>query len=250
MSKVVFTGCSFTAGVGWVQSNDRLIRNTQGKYHPSLWVNLCHSQIDQLNNLELVNLGQAAASNADIFRNTVDAIATHGSDIKVLFCQWTTGPRYRFRTGSDAWHTFQSLSPTARGQDKDQTYINDVLDRFLALHNLHDEILKVIEFVNVLKKLAQQLNIKLYNINGLCPWDADYFVRLKNATPADYTTFTREKILDIDNKSNEDINKLYQIIHDEYDAAGGVDPPTWVNLYNSFKLNLTDTNFDLMHPGT
>jgi hypothetical protein len=255
MSKVIFAGCSFTAGSGW----DELGVVEQCKNSPNLWVNLCCDQIDQLKNLELVNLGKGGASNSEIFTIVTRAIAESRFDISMLFCQWTGMPRYNFSVGFELWPTTEQLSPTARskfdvnlnrGDKWTRKYLDDLLDRLLVLHHLHHEIVKVVEYSNILQKLAKEFNIKLFFINGLCPWDQDYFVRLPGAMPEQFTSFTKKEILNIESRNDEDIFKLYNIMHADYELAGGIDATNWINLYDSFLKNKTDLNFDKMHPGT
>lgn len=255
MSKVIFAGCSFTAGSGW----DELGVVENCKNSPNLWVNLCCNQIDQLKNLELVNLGKGGASNSEIFTIATRAIAESQSDVSMLFCQWTAMPRYNFSVGFELWPTTEQLSPNARskfdvnlnrGDKWSRKYLDDLLDRLLVLHHLHHEIVKVVEYSNILQKLAKQFGIKLFFINGLCPWDQDYFVRLTGVMPEQYTPFTKKEILNIDSRDDNDIFKLYNIMHTDYDLAGGIDKTTWINLYDSFLENKTDLNFDKMHPGT
>jgi len=245
MSKVVFSGCSFTAGAGWSQNSDQ----AEAKNYPGLWVNLCHSQIAQLKSLELLNYGQGGASNSEIFKNSVDAITTHNSGIKIMICQWTGMPRFSFKTKLELWDTSQELSKLVRERDKNQKYINDIIYRFRSLIHLQGEILKVVEYTNILQRLTKQLGIKLYHINGLCPWDNNYFVRLSNVLPESYTEFTKKEILNIKDRNDEDIFKLYELIHLEYDQVGGIDTSCWINLYNSMLSNIIDTNYDNQHPG-
>ena len=255
MSKVVFSGCSFTAGTGWNKDNI----NADCKDYPDLWANLCCSKLDQLKNLELVNIGQGGASNTEIFKNTVRAIANYGSDISVLFCQWTIVPRYNFNVGFELWSTSESLAGLRkrlhdinlnRGDHWDRDYVTDLLDRLLVLHHLHGEIINVVEYANILQKIAKKYNIKLYFINGLCPWDQDYFVRLSEETmPIQFTKFTKKEILNIESRDNDDILKLYKIMHDDYDQAGGIDTSCWVNLYSPMNKNKIDVNYDNHHPG-
>jgi hypothetical protein len=126
---------------------------------------------------------------------------------------------------------------------------DDILDKMLVLHHPHTEILKIVSYCHTLKLLAQRFDIKLYFVNGLCPWDQDYFVRLLEFMPNDLTTFTKKDILEIDFRNDADIFSLYTIIHNEYDRAGGIDPINWVNLYSSMANNKIDTNFDKQHPG-
>lgn len=255
MSKVLFTGCSFTAGDGWSKTNP----GSECKDSPDLWVNLCHRQLNQLKNLEILNHGQSGISNTEIFKNTTKAIADHGNTIDTIFCQWTTMPRYKFGVGLELWSTTENINITAArpthdvnlssGDTWDRKYLNDLYDRLLVLHHLHPEIIKVVEYSNILEKLTKKLNIKIYFINGLCPWDQNYFIRLSDVCPEDFTAFTKKEILNIESRDDGDIFKLYKLIHDEYSHAGGINTGKWVNLYNSFLNNKIDTNYDRNHPG-
>ena len=259
MSKVVFTGCSFTAGNGWVYMVDPdESHKLEYKDHPNLWANLCVTQIDQLKNLEIVNLGKGGASNSEIFANTVRAIGTFDTGIDTLFCQWTSMPRYNFDIGLELWPTRESLQRAVRfkhdvnlnrGDTWSRKYLDDILDRFLVLHHLHGEIVKVVEYSSILQKLSKRLNIKLYFVNGICPWDQNYFVKLSGVLPEEYTLFTKKEILNVESRDDKDIFKLYDIMHNDYAQAGGIDPSSWVNLYDSMKQNILDTNYDNRHPG-
>jgi hypothetical protein len=258
MKKVVFAGCSFTAGNGWLdvdyKDKENIIKEC--KDHANLWTNLCCTQIDQLKHLQYVNVGKGGASNSEIFVLATKAIAEH--DVDTLFCQWTAMPRYNFNVGFEFWRTGQGLHPTERsggvnltgGSSWNEQYIDDLLNRLLVLHHLHDEIVKVVGYCDILQKLANKFGIKLYFINGLCPWDQDYFIRLNNVMPEQFTPFTKKQILNIESRDDADSFELYKRMHDDYDAAGGIDPKQWVNLYSSMQQQKIDTNYDHTHPGT
>ena len=260
--KAVFTGCSFTAGNGWIDIKDSA--GIACRDHPDLWVNLCHTQSPELNNLELVNLGQShGASNIEIFRSTVSAIANYGADIKYLFVQWTAMPRYNFNAGLETWSTSLKMHRDGRGRGVLQDinlntgetwskdYLDDLLGRFLVLHHVHYEILSVVEYANSIAGLSDQIGIKVFFINGLCPWDDNYFAKLEgpDVQPENYTSFTKESILNIKSRSDEDIFKLYNQIHSDYANAGNIKSNHWINLYKSFQNSQLDTNFDRRHPG-
>ena len=158
MSKVVFSGCSFTAGTGWDKNDITL----DCKDDPNLWTNLCCSQIDQLQNLKVLNVGNGGASNLDIFLAALKTIVVHESDIDTLFCQWTSMPRYNFSVGFELWSTNEGIGlhkkhehdvNLNRGETWNRKYLNDLLDRLLVLHHLHGEIVKLVEYSNILKKL-------------------------------------------------------------------------------------------------
>ena len=250
---VVFTGCSFTSGVGL----DPIDHLSDAKTSPNLWVNQLHSD-DKLKHLTLVNISQGGASNADIFQQTVGAISDHGKDIKYIFCQWTSMPRLRFKAGLELWKT--ELYFPRRGTEKNnlqlttgeiytKKYLDDVNNRLMTMIHLHPEIVKLVDYCNCLQKLCKQLDIKIFYINGLCPWDKDYFIRLQNSLPQNYTEFTKTTIINIDTRSDEEIHKLYNQIHNDYDSVGGIDPDQWINLYSSMKNNRIDLAHDNLHPG-
>lgn len=253
-NKGVFVGCSFTAGNGWVEESEK----TECKNSPYLWVNICHRNLARLKNLELVNMGQLGASNTDIFTNAVRLISSSKDDIDILFCQWTSAPRYNFNVGFELWNTFESLAYTQtpthdvnlnRGDYWPREYVKDLLDRLRVMHHLHWEILKIIDYSATLSKLAKQIGFDIFFINGICPWDENYFTRLKNCMPEDYTLFTKKEILNIDSRDNQDIFKLYNLAHDHYQQAGGINEAEWINLYGSFQNRQIDFNYDLSHPG-
>lgn len=256
MKKVVFSGCSYTAGNGWAAIDADLSLRTEAKTHPDLWVNLCHQNIDYLKNLELFNVAKGGASNTEIFENTVRAI-TNLSNIEVVFCQWTAMPRYNFNIGFELWNTQENFQFDQHNHDVNlnkgdhypRSYINDLLGRLKALHHLHWEILKVLDYSNILSRLAKAFNFKIYFINGLCPWDKNYFVQLSDKKPEDYTPFTKKEILNIETRNDEDIYKLYKLAHSHYNTAGGITNSSWLNLYNSFQAQQIDVNFDKQHPG-
>lgn len=254
MKKFVVAGCSVTAGTGWDQIN----LNQEVKTEPLLWVNLCHKNISRFRNCELVNVGQNAASNSEIFQNAVREIAKSGNQIDTVFCQWTSMPRYSFRAGFELWNTLESLHDTGskkhdinlnKGDHWPREYVADLLDRLRVMHHLHWEILKVVDYCSILNNMSKQYGFDVFFINGLCPWDDDYFHELHNVEPEQYTDFTKKDILNIDSRDDKDIHHLYHLAHTHYQQAGGISHNQWINLYNSFGKQIIDRNFDQAHPG-
>lgn len=256
-NKLMCVGCSFTAGCGWADLSPEESRIIECKESPFLWVNICHKEISRIKKLELVNLGVGGASNTEIFQNAVRSISTI-NDIDIMFCQWTSVPRYNFNVGFELWDTSESLHNTKirkhdvnlnKGNHWPRKYVSDLLDRIRVMHHLHWEILKVVDYSAILSRLAKQKGFNIFFINGLCPWDKNYFTRLENVEPESYTFFTKKEILNIESRDDEDIFKLYNLAHDHYQGAGGINELEWVNLYDSFEQIQIDTNYDLAHPG-
>lgn len=248
MKKVVFSGCSFTFGTGWPLE----------KGDPHLWVNLCHKNIKGLGDLELINVGKNAISNTEIFERTVKIITEHTNDIELLFCQWTSGPRYSFNAGFELWNTHEDFFNSKRTNDINlnrgdhwpREYVNDLIDRIKVLHHLHWEVVKIVNYSSIIKKLGKLFGINIFFINGLCPWDKDYFLELHDVRPEEYTPFTKKEILNIDTRDDKDIYALYSLAHKHYKEAGGIDALDWINLYNSLLEQRIDVNPNGYHPGT
>lgn len=259
---LLFTGCSFTAGTGWYSDSDiHLVRSTPVPDHKDLWVNICHKKVYNFKELELINVGVAGFSNSEIFESTVENIAKYGDKIDTIICQWTSGPRYNFNCGLERWDTSDRLTSKHNNHDINlsngitwpRDYIRDLLNKFLVMHHIHYEIVKIVKYSSILKKLTSQYdNMKIFFVNGLCPWDTDYFEKLTNFEPVQLTEFTKNTVLEIDHRCDNDIFYLYDKIHQDYDDAGGtiMNNEDWINLYNSLQDNQIDTNFDQSHPGT
>ena len=246
---VAFTGGSLTAGVGWNMDDP--------DQRDKLWVNLVHQGIDQFKDLALINAAESGVSNTDIFIRSLELMTTV-PDLKYLVCSWVVLMRYRFSLGLELYETHQNLHDGADVvKDHDlntgrvpKSYIDSVKNRFFALHHDHYEICKLLKFVNIINNLAHQLGITVYHINDSLPWDKNYFARLNNVLPEDYTNYTKTEILNIKNRDDAEIFALYKKIHDEYDALGGCQPQSWVNLYESLEELKLDHNNDNYHPGT
>jgi len=259
--KIIFTGCSYTAGNGWTDTSPEESIEIEVKDSTNLWVNLVHNNIEVFKELTLINLGQGGASNTDIFTNTVRAMTNHSNTIDTVICQWTSMPRYNWNVGFELWNTSENFPhPDVQGRKHDvnlnrgdywpRDYINDLTDRLRVMHHLHWEILKVVDYSAIIGELAKKLGIgHVFFVNGLCPWDQDYFVRLKNFKPEDLTEFTKTHILNIESRDDQDIFALYDLAHDHYQQHGSINPDDWINLYNSFHSQRTDVNFDQQHPG-
>lgn len=176
--KIVFAGCSFTAGNGWVNTTPEESYQIEDKDNENLWVNLCHQRIKKFKSMELINLGKGGASNTDIYTNIVRAISTNGNTINTIICQWTSMPRYNWNAGFELWNTSANFSHPKdkqsrqdinlnNGQTWSKNYINDLTDRLLVMHHLHWEILKVVDYSNIISELSKKTR---HSSCVLCKW--------------------------------------------------------------------------------
>lgn len=243
MTVSLFVGCSFTSGKGFDLEKDE----------PGLWVNRVHSTNSHLQKTNLVNHGVSGASNSEIFYNAVSGLVNFTP--KYMFVQWTRSPRYRVQLGVESYvasqyfgmdgevfdHNLHSINYTAG-------YLEDVRNRFLSLHHPQGGIVEIIKYTNTLINLSKTTNTKVFFINGLCPWDDQFFNKINGNTPSDYTKYT-QYLLDSNTRSDQEVFTLYNKIHNEYSQAGSIQEQYWINLYNSFTDNKIDVNNDNTHPG-
>lgn len=242
MDKVLFCGCSYVYGSGL----DKEVHD------PFLWVNMLH-QSEILRRFQLVNSSEGGKSNTRIFQDAVFNISK--GNVKYAFICWTSNPRYEVSLGLELYATKACFSPNVALRDYNlnhmsysKKYLQTVRDRFVSLANLHYEILNIVYYVNSLINLAKKFNTKIFFVNTLCEWDEYYFNKIENVLPDNYTTFTQQ-LLQVTTRDDEEILKLYNKIHHEYNQAGGIQESYWLNLYNSLRNQKIDVNQDNIHPG-
>lgn len=238
----LFTGCSFTTGFGFELGADE----------PGLWVNLLHRSED-FKHTKLVNAAIPAASNEEIFHSSVDNILKYKPGH--AFVQWSEAPRYNVMLGVETYSTTQHFGIENPCQDHNlhsinypASYLSKVRDRFLSLEHPHQCIVNILKYTNVLINLAKVTNTKIFFVNGMSSWDDQYFTKLNNVLPSEYTPYT-QKILELSTRDDSEAFALYDKIHHDYDTAGGIQTDHWINLYNSFADIKIDTNLDHRHPG-
>ena len=239
----LFTGCSYTHGNGF----DDLI---DSEY---LWVNLFHKSNPLLANTNLVNASLGGISNQEIFLRTVKHLTSKQFDY--AFVQWTSMYRMEIHTGLETYSTKQLLLPHVVPQThnlNDVTiegkYIAKIKDRLFSIMHTHYQIVKVLEYVNILINLAKVTNTKIYFINGLCPWDKDFFILKENFKPNYLTKYTQE-LINVENRDDIEIEEIYKKMHKEYAEKGGVRADYWINLDFSYENSKVDVNSDNIHPG-
>jgi hypothetical protein len=256
LSKIIFGGCSITSGRGL----NRESIDSDDKDNLNLWVNLCHKNIPEFRDLTLLNISVGGSSNQKIFNTVIEAISKN-DDIEYIVCAWTSVPRYNFNIGFELYDTENGFypnehpnEPRIRNHKLNQGnftdgYLRKLSTRFLTLHDLHYEIVHLLKFINIITNLTRHKGTKIINVNAICPWDDQFFKMLPdNCKPSDYTKFT-QNLLNVHNKDDDEILKLYHKQHEQYNSYGGIREHTWVNLYNSFLDERIDTNYDELHPG-
>lgn len=241
MNCTLFAGCSYTAGIGFEAKQEE----------PSLWVNQLHSKY--FAHTKKLNVGAGGRSNAGIFQDTMWNLLHH--PVQYAFVQWTSMPRYDLELGFELYDTHQSFIPNGPCRDHNlndmvytASYLNSIRDRFTSLADDCYEIFSLMHYVNVIAKCAAFTQTQVFFINGLCPWDFDFFTKKTQVLPDQYTRYT-QKILKTQNRNDDEIFALYEKLHTQFKNTGGIQPSYWLNLYDSMLLSRVDVNDDGSHPG-
>ena len=237
MKKALFLGCSYAAGWGFPGE----------KLHSELWTNQLFP------GHQVVNLAWHGADNDSIFHEACKNIRlVHYDQIVVA---WTAVPRYRFQFGLELYDTGTSLLNTpvrlVNKEVVDGKFLQETGDRIRRYHNDHWEILKVVQYVNIILELARyHQQGEVWFVNSLLPWCGDYFNKKHISKPNELDPYV-QKMLQVDRRDDPEIFDLYSKIHRDYAAHGSINQSTWLNLYSSLDSMKIDTVAqDDHHPGT
>ena len=241
IDSVVFAGCSFTSGEGF----------DDHRREPKFWTNLLHQRL--FPNAESINVSISGRSNSGIFQDAIRALTTHRPDLMIV--EWTSMPRYELHLGLEPFDTFQHFIANAPTRDHvlhditySAEYLDNIRDRFISLAHPHHEISQVVDYVNSLIKLGGILGTRVFFVNGLCPWDRDFFKYRPGELPEMYTTYTKS-LLCATTRLSEETMYLYEKMHSKYHQLGTIQSEYWLNLYNSLLSERIDVNADGSHPG-
>jgi len=242
MTYTVFSGCSFTAGAGFLLE----------KQEHNLWVNLLHQKL--FSDTDLLNVGKNGRSNAGIFQDTVSALVSY--PVKYAIVEWTSYPRFEIEPDFELSSTRRLFSkynsPIGEFKTKSINYSGSYLDSLRThymtlIHDCH-EILRIIEYINAILKLAQLTKTQVFFVNGLCHWDIGFFDKKTNCLPGQYTKYTQDLLCTSD-RNKEESFLLYDKMHQNFNNAGGINQLLWLNLYEPMKNLRIDFNSDGHHPG-
>ena len=243
MINILFSGCSFVQGDG-----------LDNKYN-----NINHFSNILANNLfgtghQIHNIGVSGYSNERIFLDTLHNLTKN--HYAYAFICWTSLARYVFWTNLELYDCKVSFTPELIVSVDEYSKngwsckkLNEFQTKFLLLNHSHYYIRDVVNYVNILINVAKYRNTKLYFINNILPWDDKYFNYTPNLVkPSILTDYTNE-LLNSANRDDEQINKLYSMMHNQYAEKGGINEPNWLNLYQSFFNLMIDVGNDGIHPG-
>lgn len=241
MKTALAVGCSMTKGHGLPDT----INN------PALWVNQLLRSVDCT---AITNLSQTGRNNHWIFLETIGALIRQEYDIVIV--GWSAIPRFNFNVGLELYSTMTNLvnSGTPVNLNNYISYdprrLANLGDQLRLMHNDHWDFLDLVKYVNTLIEIQEQ-NRKghIFFVNTLGPWPDNYFVKRRIALPSDLSKFEQD-LLSVDTRDDEEIFKLYDMIHAQYQLFGGIQESNWLNLYEPIhRLQIDNAAPDDKHPG-
>jgi len=250
MTKILVIGCSMTAGHGLNATAQDPHKIDVTNEH--LWVNqLCNQVFDKP---QIINLAVSGKNNEWIFTETACALTKDNYD--VVLVGWSQLGRLNFNLGLEAYSTTSLLSgrsvdininPYVTISAKWQHSLGDQLRKF---SNDHWSLLDLIKYINVLKGIQiTTRKSKLFFVNTLSDIPMGYFDHTPFTKPSALSKYMQD-LLQADTRDDQDIEKLYNMIHNQYNHYGGINPDLWLNLYDSFWNMLVDTASPTdHHPG-
>lgn len=237
--KLLVSGCSFTQGHG-LDSEER---------DPKLWVNQLASKL-QCNSVN--NIARPGYNNQTIFLETLHELTKNTYDIAIV--AWSVIPRYNFTFGFELYKTFSRLSKYQINTNQktfSTSWQENLRNKLLETHNDHWNLLELVKYVNIFIAMQQCSKIKnIFFVNTFGPWSDDFFTKTQINLPSDLCEYT-QSLLNVENRDDDEIFKLYDLMHQQYKDAGGIQEQNWLNLYdNSFKKLKIDSVSEIdNHPG-
>ena len=230
--KTCFNGCSYTVGLGFPPEQrhnyiyDRLL---QKKY-----------------SFKLDNIAMGGSSNHIIFLKSCQAVLSGKYDI--VFSQWSAlnrlwlcpGPGSTFFTNDDDIPEFRYREIYLSKKEK-----NRFRSHLLMLNHDYQNILDLINYCNILIRLAQNSGTEVVFINGLLPWCSDLDKETSGYLQQNLSEYTKQ-MLDFDNRDDDEILKFFLALQEKFSL---LDKSKWVNIFDSFQNACVDKGPEGHHPG-
>jgi|688.fasta_scaffold476554_1 hypothetical protein len=243
MIRLLFSGCSIVQGIGLDLEN-------QNSMH---YANVLAAEMFG-DDVLVTNIGVGGYSNLRIFLDTCVELTKSAYDF--VFVGWTSYPRHYTWLGLepyDCTRVFKAghdLLPF-HGNDLSfsDKFLHKLRDDLCLISNAHYDILDIVRYVNILSTLAKSKKTKIYFLNNYCHWDKNFFKKKSKPIKSNSLTKYTNTILNSYNRNDDQINLLYDKIHNDYQSVGGIQEQLWLNLYQPMVSMLIDLGNDNSHPG-
>ena len=150
MKKILFSGCSYVAGIGL----------EGGKTDNDLFCNILVNNNTTLSGNNVVNVAIGGISNEQIFQNSAKELMTNNYDY--AFVCWTSNPRYTFYSRLAETDDLITITPNSKLPDKFRN-VEKFRNDLLLLEHQHYHLYKVFLYVNILLNLAKKARQVIYD---------------------------------------------------------------------------------------
>jgi len=239
--KILVVGCSITRGHGLEKEQD----------DPKLWVNQFIQKY--FNGATIVSLAKSGVNDEWIFNTTLTEIIHHNYDVVIV--GWSELSRLNMNLGLEPYCTTSKfkkdhdINLNAYGTVSKE-WQNKIGNELRKYYNDHWNILKIVNYVNTLIYIQEiTKKSKIYFVNTMAAWSQGYFNRKAFSTPMELSLFEQD-MFQIKTRDDEEIQYLYNMVHNHYDYCGGIHEKNWLNLYNHLLSVQIDNASDIdAHPG-
>ena len=227
------------------------------KDDPALWVNIIADKLGA----NIHNVSTTSGSNQSIFEEALTGLTTI-SDVDLLIVAWTVFPRFRFYPGVELYNATGYFSITSQIPPSEYTWKDGgigesemkTLKRLvLTLDEDAHNFAQIIRYSSILTHMAQLLNIPVVFVNAAIPqWTTDFVIRkdiTKIGGPFNLDKTTK-RIIQIEDRDDADIIKIYNNIHNEFERMGKIDLTNWANFDTSLYSLGVDKAIDNNHLGS
>jgi hypothetical protein len=237
-NNLLVAGCSFANGSGLPNENK----------NPKIWAN---QLAQKLNIIDVNNVAQTGANNYWIFLETMSRLIKKDYDLVIV--EWSAIPRYKFHVGLELYtvHSLLNKDINLVGHETiSAKKLGNIKNFLLKIHNDHWDILDLVKYANVLIEVQVRTRQKhIFFVNGLGPWSDQYFIKKQITKPSDLDRYTYN-LLQVDQRDDQEIFDLYNMIHSHYESYGGIQESYWLNLYQSmFDTAIDSVSETDRHPG-
>lgn len=233
-SKILVVGDSFAKGHGLsLEKND-----------PKLWVNQLLTTL--FDSPQILNLSKSGVDNQWIFLESANAIIRENFDVVII--AWSELSRLTMNVGLELYETQTifadkdiNINPNMIIKGK---WLESIGDNIKKIYNDHWALLNLVKYINILTSLR---NNKIYFVNSLFSIPQNYFER---KTMLDNLSEFEKNIYNHGTRDDEEIKKIYDKVHDEYEYYGCIHNDKWLNLYESlYSLQIDYVSRIDNHPG-
>ena len=240
-------GCSLSSGYKMLEDTGQVDRCCPD--HPDLW---CNRLLADSGYQIIHNRATAGASNETIFHTAIEHVMAQRYDLVLV--QWSLIDRMNIDIGLELYPTRSLLENGLDiginpGKIISGRWLDDLGDRLRFVTNSHRRLVKLVQYVNIIKQLQHCQQAKAIFINGVMYLPKDYFEKQQYEIPSQLPTMVQQ-MLGAATRDDSETRKLYDMTHDQYRRNQGIQPDLWMNLYQPLlpmKIDTIEPNDP--HPG-